>query len=292
MTRLDFEAIGTVWSIHFRGDKHSDVDHKIRTRIEQFDKTYSRFRSDSLISMIARESGTYSLPSDAEQMIDFYRKLYEVSNGLVTPLIGQTLSDAGYDATYSFRAKPLSSPPLWEEVMDFQTPKLIVKRPVLIDFGAAGKGYLVDIIANLFRDNASSSFSINAGGDIYNYQADEQFARIALEHPKHDDEAIGIANITTGSICASAGNRRVWGNYTHIINPETLASPMAISAVWVSAASAMVADGIATALFFIEAKELMKHFQFEYAMVGSDLSLQYSENFPAEFFSNRSEEKS
>jgi thiamine biosynthesis lipoprotein len=46
----------------------------------------------------------------------------------------------------------------------------------------------------------------------------------------------------------------------------------------------LLADGLATALFFADAAMLQKHYNFEYAIVNNDFSLERSPNFPATFF--------
>ena len=113
---FNFQAIGTKWHIDIYKEldeaEKSDLFSKIKNRIDIFDKTYSRFRADSLVTKMSRESGTFTLPADAEAMFSLYRNLYLRTNGLVTPLIGNLISDAGYDAEYSLKQKKkLEKPP-------------------------------------------------------------------------------------------------------------------------------------------------------------------------------------
>ncbi len=100
-----FEAIGTKWTIDIRTPLlQNEADllfEKILTRIDEFDKNYSRFRSDSLVTEMSRVTGHYRLPNDAKKMLDLYEKLYSLTKGLMTPLIGKSLEEAGYDANYS-----------------------------------------------------------------------------------------------------------------------------------------------------------------------------------------------
>ena len=56
------------------------------------------------MSTIARAAGSWSLPPDAPPLLDLYRRLYLVTDGAVTPLVGRALTDLGYDPTYSLRA--------------------------------------------------------------------------------------------------------------------------------------------------------------------------------------------
>ena len=279
---LTFEAIGTHWYItaDIDGVRASDVEHAVRERIETFDKTYSRFRPDSLVTKMAQQAGAYELPADAYEMLKFYEQLYASTKGLVTPLIGQVMSDAGYDAGYSFQEKPLLPPPRWEEVITYSRERIALTRPALLDFGAAGKGYLVDIVAGVLDDASARAYVINAGGDIKHKNPDNDPLTVGLENPLNHAEVVGIVELRNQSICASSGSRRKWGQYTHIINPDTLVSPQDVQATWVVAESAMLADGLATALFFADPAKLRKQFDFSFAMLGSDMSLAYPRDFP------------
>src|SRR4051812_14291502 len=94
-TSWRFEAIGTGWQIDIYEPlpepKTRELKRDITARIETFDKNYSRFRPDSLVTAMSREAGRYELPADARPMFDLYKDLYSMSDGAVTPLIGQVL---------------------------------------------------------------------------------------------------------------------------------------------------------------------------------------------------------
>jgi FAD:protein FMN transferase len=285
-----FEAIGTQWHISIfesiSSQKSNELQRLVQERIASFDKTYSRFRDDSWVAGIARQAGTYKLPSDAQPLFDMYKELYEITDGLVTPLVGQLLADAGYDASYSLQNRALQAAPRWEEVLQYDPPTLTVRGPVLLDVGAAGKGYLVDIISELLRENGLQQFCVDAGGDMYYASATNQPLAVGLEHPADPTQAIGIVDLSPGrAVCGSAGNRRAWGEFHHIMHPTTLHSPRHINAVWTTAESCMLADALSTCLFFVSPAHLVKQYTFEYAIVHQDNSLTHSAGFPATFFS-------
>lgn len=283
-----FEAIGTHWEIDvyqvLTPLQYQELSTRIQDRIELFDRTYSRFRSDSLITKMSQEAGEYELPTDATPLFSLYERLYYLTNGLVTPLIGQTLVDAGYDAEYSLESKTLHKPPAWENVMKYDPPRLTLMQPVLLDVGAAGKGYLIDIIGSLVEESGVHSYCINAGGDILHRNVSFVPIRIGLEHPQDFTQVIGVVNICNQSLCGSAGSRRKWGEFHHIINPFTLSSPQSILAVWVVASSTFLADALTTCLFFVPAATLQKEFQFEYFILKDDYSVERSPGFIAEIF--------
>jgi len=286
-----FAAIGTSWWIGVY-EPVSDAVWKalqalVQDRIEAFDKTYSRFRDDSLVTAISHKAGTYRLPPDSAALFSLYAKLYQATNGAVTPLIGQVLSDAGYDAAYSLQSKPLVKPPAWDTAMAYKASVLTAKQPVLLDFGAAGKGYLVDIVAELLQKQGISKYCIDASGDMVCAGLDEPL-RIGLENPHDTTEVVGVALLQNRALCGSAGNRRAWGKYHHIMDPALLDSPRHIAAVWVIADSAVVADGLTTALFFVTPEKLQDDFSFSYVIVYADGSVVHSADYAGELFNEES----
>lgn len=283
-----FQAIGTHWDIQVY-DKLSDdawveLMQKIFLRIQSFDEAYSRFRTDSLVTRISETAGKYELPSDGYMMLHFYKRLYEATDGKVTPLIGQAVADAGYDASYSFKKKALRRPPRWENTLLYSKDAITLKQPVLLDFGAAGKGYLVDNISALMERAGLRTYTINAGGDILHRSVQQSYLEVGLENPVDTSEAIGIARIGNKSLGASAGSKRKWGDFHHIIDPVDLKSPEDIIATWVIANDTMTADGLATALFFTNADQLMKQFSFSYAVLDKDMNLYHAKDFPLTLF--------
>lgn len=282
-----FEAIGTKWQIDFPDglllSTRAKLIDKITKRIAIFDQHYSRFRQDSLVMEMSKKAGVYTLPEDAEPLFSLYENLYRLTNGAVTPLIGNLLSDAGYDATYSLETKNLISPLPLEKVLHRQGLQLEVKHPVILDFGAAGKGYLIDIVADIIRAENVTSFCVDAGGDMV-YHNSAGTLRVGLEHPADPTQVIGVATILNQALCGSAGNRRTWGKFHHIINPHTQESPQTIAAIWVVAETALLADGLTTALFFTEPTILENEYRFEYLIVYSDFSIKKSPNFPGELY--------
>ncbi len=312
-TEFEFEAIGTWWKIVIRGLQDSDqknlaqkkakLKQEIDSFIAEYDLAYSRFKPDSLITKIAQESTkpstkTYSLPKHSEPLFTLYQDLFELTGGLFTACIGHALEQAGYDSQYSLNPQPtIDTPPSFEVVQfvpalttaENDLPKLLIPEctsPLVLDFGAAGKGYLVDLIGTIISKHFSgSSWFINAGGDILHHSeiADESMT-IGLENPLNTQQVIGTAVLHNKSICGSAGNRRRWSTFHHIINPQTRTSPNHILATWVVADTGLVADGLATALYFALPQNLQTKFDFEYTILYTDGTVHRSDGFTGELF--------
>lgn len=279
-----FEAIGTAWQIDTREPLAPDVRADVLGRIKRFDKAWSRFRDDSIVADIARGAGEWELPEEAEHLLGFYGELHELTGGAVNPLIGRTLSDLGYDADYSLSpsASPAEVPP-WDSI-DWSPPVLTTIEPVLIDVGAAGKGLLVDLVSGII-DEHTHQFTVDASGDMYH--GGTAPIRVALEHPGDATRAIGVVELDPeDALCASATNRRAWGEgLHHVLDGRTGRPTDDVVATWVVVPqSCMWADGLATAHFLAEPEVLMTRFEHEYVRMHADGRVRWSSDFPGEVF--------
>ncbi len=287
-TTFRFEAIGTHWVISIPLEisvgTREGLLAKVEKRICEYDNTYSRFRDDTWVSQMARSAGVYELPSDGAALIELYKKVYDITGGKVTPLIGSVMEEAGYDKAYSLIPKKLHTPPAWQDAMSFDGHTLTMKRPALLDIGAAGKGYLIDLVGDVLKQNGQHAFTIDAGGDIIHRSEVGTSIQIGLENPNDISEVIGAVTLGNESICGSSGNRRAWGKYHHIIDPMTLESPTDVLATWVIAESTLLSDMLATCLFFVSAETLSYHFTFQYIVLGDDFSVTFTPGMKIELY--------
>lgn len=274
-TTWNFSAIGTDWVIETDVVVSQSLKTSIELYIHEYDSVYSRFNPHSLVTTVSKKAGTYEFPDSAIEIFSLYRQFYEMTDGKMTPLVGALLDHLGYDAHYSLSRKKgvITTPKLsslkWEGTL------LTVDSPTLIDIGAIGKGYLVDQIAAMLS-NEHASFTIDASGDIYTKGSVAE--RIGLEDPQETGKIVGVVTLKNQSLCGSATNRRKWGqDLHHIVDPISGSSTKGIAATWARADTAVLADGIATALFFVDPDKLRQTFNFEYICFYDNRSMRYSE---------------
>ncbi|WP_312094999.1 FAD:protein FMN transferase [Niallia sp.] len=288
-----FEAIGCNWEVVTIEPLEKTLEWKILERIEQFEKVYSRFRVDSLISKVANASfgGIFEFPEDSLELFNLYDQLHRLTLGAIDPLIGLDLELLGYDRKYSLqpasdkvRAKAhILGRPNWSKDVIRKKQSLVTKRPFVIDIGAVGKGYLVDIISSMLLQVGHNDFVIDGSGDILHLG--HTGTMIGLEHPFNPEIVIGVVNIKNKSLCASAVNRRSWGNgYHHVFDGRTGIPVKDIVATWVIADTTAIADGLATALFFVSGDILTKDFDFSFVRMFSDGCVEISKNFEGDIF--------
>jgi FAD:protein FMN transferase len=288
-----FDAIGTRWSIDTDEALSGEVCDRIDNRIQRFDRTYSRFRLDSLVSQVAAApgGGRFEFPEDSVALFDLYDHLSTATEGAVDPLVGRQLELLGYDPAYSLTPTPAAAHaaerararPTWAADIIRDGTTLITRRPLVIDVGAAGKGYLVDIVSLILQQAGVAGFVVDAGGDLRH--RGEHGIRVGLEHPIDPRLVIGVANLQNRALCASAVNRRAWGDgLHHVLDARTGAPVTEVVATWVVAGNAALADGLAMALFFTGGRRLAGAFRFAYVRMLADGRAERSLNFDGELF--------
>lgn len=277
-----FEAIGTHWEIETAEPLSPETRDAVSACIEAFDAQWSRFRDDSLVARLARAGGTVPAPSDAADMLDAYAALSEATDGAVNPLVGESLARLGYDAALTLDpGDPVRAPADWRSVLRWDAQTLGLVRPATIDVGALGKGRLVDLVLAELAD-VPGDLVVDASGDLAVRGGP---VRVGLEHPYDPSRVVGVIEVEDAALCASATNRRAWGDgLHHVLDARTGLPVRAIAATWAIAPSAMRADAVATALFFDGGPELAAAWGVQWARMTTAGTVEWSPGFDGELF--------
>ena len=315
------------------------VQKKIRAFIEEYERTLSRFRADSLVSRIARaeHGGEFEFPTWAQPLFALYSEFYAATHGAFDACIGADLLALGYNNSVQFipqseagegKDENISSgswskyhralPVMWADISrDDGSTTLCTNQPVQLDFGAAGKGYFVDLVTQIIKEELSGDsplnsdslsdfdFLVNAGGDMRAcFSKENSQIKVALENPFDTTQAVGVASIASGALCASSNARRRWkvkdasgfeSNLiaTHLINALDGIPACDLCASWAYVPAktcdfpTAYADAIASALFVSKESDLQKIVQTtsaEFAVMQPNHVLRKTCAFPAHFF--------
>ena len=323
------------------------VEQRIRAFVEEYESVLSRFRADSLVSRMAsaEHGGDFEFPSWAQPLFAIYSEFYDATRGAFDACIGADLLALGYNNSVQFVPESAASagkndnsssyswsnyhralPVMWADISrDDGSTTLCTNQPVQLDFGAAGKGYFVDLVTQIIKeefsgDSLSNSdshvdfdFLVNAGGDMRACFSEENSQiKVALENPFDTTQAVGVASIASGALCASSAARRRWkvkdancladnafeSNLiaTHLINALDGVPSQKLSASWTyipaktCAFPTAYADALATALFISQESDLQKIVQTtcaEFAVMQPNCAacqVRKTSAFPAHFF--------
>lgn len=357
-------ALGTGILLHTGTTLSSDVYARIDSFIADYEAVLSRFRDDSIVGRMrtASHGGTFDFPDWASELFELYDRLFAATNGAIDPCVGEDLIRLGYDESYSFASAPdaaehagaIHGRATWAADVERHGSTLVTHGPVSLDFGACGKGYLVDLIAGILNmghpqpatppapasggktvlapddgyeaapaitdrsdtalapagggclrsglgvDQGTTQYVIDAGGDLL-IRANSPIV-IVFEDPTDPANAVGTAELSNGSFCASAPSRRHWTDAAghqlhHLLNAIDGLPVTDVAATWVAVIPepksvatpspqypTATADGLATALFTTSASQLRVHFPFECAILTADRTAAQSTDFPGAFF--------
>lgn len=281
MASWRFDAIGTRWEIETSVGLGEAERTAVETEIERFDRQWSRFRADSDTTRLGQEGGTFG-SSDAGAMLGAFLELSDATDGAVNPLVADSLSALGYGADYALvPGEPVAAPAAWTQRLSWTDAAVTASVPALLDVGALGKGRLVDIVVDTLA-SVPGDLVVDAGGDL---RVRGAAVRLGLEHPYDPTKAIGVVNVRDGALCASAVNRRAWGDgLHHVLDARTGAPVRTWAATWALAPEAMTADAVATALFFDGGPALAADWGVEWVRMTTDGRVQRSPGCPADLF--------
>ncbi|WP_375169148.1 FAD:protein FMN transferase [Gardnerella vaginalis] len=322
------------------------AEQRIRAFVDEYERTLSRFRADSLVSRMAcaGHGGDFEFPAWVQPLFAIYDEFYAATHGAFDACVGADLLALGYDNSVQFvpeskagegKDENISSgswrkyrralPVTWADISrDDGGATLHTNKPVQLDFGAAGKGYFVDLVAKIIKDGlscdspsdcdspADCDFLVNAGGDMCACFSEENSQiKVALENPFDTTQAVGVVSIASGALCASSSARKRWkvkdASYlgkdangfesnliaTHLINALDGTPAQKLSASWTyvpaktCAFPTAYADALATALFVSQESDLQKIVQAtsaEFAVISPNHALRKTAAFPAHFF--------
>ncbi|MEW1706766.1 FAD:protein FMN transferase [Microbacterium sp. NPDC089190] len=279
-----FDAIGTSWAIDSAATVPPVARDAVTAVVERFDREWSRFRDDSVVSALADgRAASVDLPGDADAMLSLYDELDRATGGAVNPLIGDALARLGYDARLSLapQGAPVAAPD-WRRDLSWSDGRLRLARPATIDVGALGKGRLVDLVVEALSPHVDGDLIVDASGDL---AARGDPVRVGLEHPYDPTRVIGVVTVEDAALCASAINRRAWGDgLHHVLDARTGAPVRAYAATWALADTAMRADALATALFFDGGPELAASWDAQWVRMRTDGRVEWSPGFSGEIF--------
>lgn len=127
------------------------------------------------------------------------------------------------------------------------------KKGAALDFGGIAKGYALDRAAVALQKLGISAFVLNFGGHLLVHGTTHT---TTVYDPRDTNRVLVSCTISEGSISVSAQDKRYVnerGNRRgHLINPLTKESESGTELSLVYHASAMLADGWSTALFFTD----------------------------------------
>ena len=207
------EALGTHWHIELFEDctDETALRNAIIDWLEEYESRYSRFRSDSWLSVLNRDGEFLNPDPQFVDLLNLSLDYYQKTDGVFNIAVGEKLLQAGYDDAYSFSASEQETiVPKLPDILSITDSRITLSTGKL-DLGGIGKGYAIDALADYLKNEHSLSyFLINGGGDMYATSDNDQPIHIVLGHPYDKTLGIGSVALKDAGFAASSQHVRSW----------------------------------------------------------------------------------
>ena len=289
-TGYSFRAMNTKIQTWLYSRTDSAVLLDVQRLFHSFEKRLSRFDPTSELSRLnANQQEVFAASPVLLDAVEAAVWAADTTGGLYDPTILNALKRAGYDRSFEQIEQPAPLHLQSSQVLNGKSSNRFSMRPfnlrsiqlnrvkreiykpigVGLDLGGMGKGWTVDRAAD--RLQGLGPFLINAGGDIFGYQAPpgQTGWEIDLIHPLSPEQFIARVYLQHRALATSTVARRRWQRnghmMHHLIDPRT-GQPAHTDAISVS----VIADRTMAAE--IHAKVAL--------ILGAEQGLTYLQNLP------------
>lgn len=298
----EFIAYDTFCSIKISSESRKQAERLLSESEDialTVEKTLNMYDLESELSRLCSKyivGEKYHVSPMLKDFLEWNKIFYEISGGIFDPTVGPLVklwdfladdpiipTDSEIEqvkSTVGFHHVHIEEDDVW-----FDLPG------VVIDPGASGKGYALELVASHLRQNGIHNALLNFGGNMFSLggkaDIDDTPWKIAILDPDHLDTYIGTVLMKNNGIATSSWYEHSFEKngevFHHLLNPITGKSePLKVKSVSVISSNAAFTDFLSTSLFLLpEDKgkrlidDLKKRFdeQIEVVMVRADRSI-------------------
>lgn len=261
------QAMGTRFELALVGESETDlraVGERAIEEIEDWDQRLSRFRRDSLVSLINRDAATRAVRLD-DDLLDLLQLAFDVftqSRGAFDLTVGSLMSASGFrdGEGDSDLGDALSRTGMSHVDVDWVAGTVRFTQPgIELDFGAIGKGFALDMAARIVRESQAVHASLMHGGTSTVTASGSSPAGadgwpIQIRDPRDgSDHPVVLLRDESLSVSAPHGRsiERDGATQGHVLDPRTGRSAADSSYAAVIGPSATLADAWSTALLVL-----------------------------------------
>lgn len=259
-TERTFFCFDTIIDISLSGKNAEKAADEIESVLLDMEKTYSKYRADSVISEFnSLEKGkSIIIP---EEMANLINRSCEISS----------LTDGAFDITTSklsdlWQIKSATTPPdvirINETLEDTGYEKISLKDNILtktdaeIDFGGILKGMAADKVRAIAEKHSIASGIVNLGGNVCLIGSKDHRVRwtVGVTNPFSPGEIYLTVGAENTNVITSGAYQRYFEfegkSYHHILSPETgYPAETDVASVTVVSQDGTLADALSTAIF-------------------------------------------
>ncbi|MBC8551388.1 MAG: FAD:protein FMN transferase [Candidatus Brocadiales bacterium] len=273
-------SMGTVFEVTiYTADKYiaEKTFNDVFQEINRLDYLMSNYKKESVLSELNKNASTEPAECNTElaSVIEQSLQYSEITDGAFDITIGPLMKKWGFFKKEGRIPGKEELEPILESVSykniiieekaikslskDLGTVKTVFfKNPgTQIDLGGIGKGYAVDRVTSVLKQNGISSALINFAGNIYTFGTPpgKDSWVIGLQHPRESEGLLGTFEIKDKAVSTSGDYEKFFTiegkRYSHIIDPRTGKPVEGIVSVTIVTDNATRADALSTGVFVL-----------------------------------------
>ncbi|GLS24349.1 FAD:protein FMN transferase [Marinibactrum halimedae] len=266
--RFSFTAMASPCALHLYSSSQEyakSVADKVIEEIRRFEKKYSRYQPDSVVTKINESAGKQAITVDVETaaLLNYANVTWAESDGLFD------ITSGCLRRIWNFKEKIIPSQEIieqtlanigWEHIQWSGSELYLPIVGMELDFGGFGKEYAADIAGSLCRKAGIEHGLIDLGGDLVAIgpHPDGSAWKVGIRNPNQPGQAATIVELYQGGLATSGDYERGFSlngrYYSHILNPKTGWPVEGFASVTVIADQALIA-GTATTVAMLKGIE-------------------------------------
>ena len=255
------QAQGTYYSIQYYDKQQRNLQAKVDSLLQAFDREASLWVDSSLLRRI-NNNATDSISPLLADMLDKSQWINSYTGGAFDCRIGRIVQAWGF----SFKQREELDAKTLDELRKAASGRIVVSGDRVVkqypstelDFNAIAQGYAVDLLAAMFDSLGIENYLIDVGGEVIGRggKPDGSPWRVGIEKPAADSSSAPVVQtaiaLRNSSVVTSGNYRKYYERdgvkYSHTIDPST-GRPVQHSLLSVSVvdSTAWLADAMATA---------------------------------------------
>ena len=264
-TTISMGTTVEIQAIHQNVDEANEAITAAFVEVERINQKYSTYIDSNYIWFMNNSGvGQYEVDDETYYLLQKSDEVYKATNGGFDAAIGTYIDILGFetenpDEPTQEEIQSALEKVGWKHVELLESNILKKNKAVKINFGGIAKGYAVDQMAKVLRENGIKKFLVNAGGELIGEGSEWT---IGIQHPRKRNELLGKI-LLNGTAVASSGDYEQYfekdnKRYHHIINPVTGLPALETQAVTIIADKDIDADAFATGIFVMGPNEGLK----------------------------------
>ncbi len=258
----DIFAMDTFMTLKAYGEGRDKALGEAAVKITELEKLLSVTDEKSEVWMIDHAAGkTVTVSKETSEIISFMLSAAEKTNGALDPSVYPVVREWGF-TTGNYRIPDDDTVSELLEMTGYRKitvseNSVTVPDGMLIDLGAAAKGYTGDVLAGIFKKNNIGSAVVSLGGNVQavGSKPDGSDWKVSIRDPFDENGQVCIVSVSDKAVVTSGNYERFFTGedgkrYCHIIDPSTgHPADNGLASVTVISESGILCDCLSTAMF-------------------------------------------